>query len=233
MRARWLAGSLALAAAWLTAAAAAQPKTTAADVFRLIDRNYSRIRDYRVDVELSADVHSPRMHISGSRATIYFKRPNKVKVVAREGFALMPDTFPGDPVAAIKSEFNAAYAGTAKIDGEPAHVLTLVPKTTQAQGRMKLFVEKRRGLILGTKLQAGDFELKSRWTYARIDGKYWLPSEIKLEMQVRARVPNPDPDVKDARPSAPGKGRAVVRFSNYKVNRGIPDSLFVKTKVTK
>lgn len=201
-----------------------QPKKITADsVLQLIEKNFSGVKDYKVDVELSADLESPRVHISKSRATIYFKRPDKVKVTAKEGFALLPEVFPGDPVAAIKQKFKVEYAGSDKIDKEPVHVLKLIPKTTDADGTMKIFVEKRRGLILGTDMQSAQLAIKSRWSYQQVNKKFWLPSKITMEM-IGAASSN------KVEPSKPGKGTAVINFKNYKVNKGIPDSIFSTKK---
>jgi outer membrane lipoprotein-sorting protein len=222
MRPAWMA---ALAAAAVLAVSSAQAKMTAEDVVAQIEKNYNAIRDYRADVEVT--INSPQVHMPKLKATIYFKRPNKIKLIAKEGFAVLPkDAVSGDPARWMKTNFKMSYLGSGRVAGEPVHVLRLVPKTTEVQGTTKLLVEKRRGLILGTETEAGGASFRSRWTYTRVDGKYWLPSEIRTEMSGAMSTRIFDPDKMKVAPPKAGKGTALVRFSNYTVNRGIPDSVF-------
>ncbi len=206
---------------------AAPKKMTVNDVFALVQKNYNSISDYQVEATVNADFNNPKMHITNSQAIIYFKRPDKVKVEAKSGFAMMPETFPGDPVTAIKSAFNATYEGTVKYNGVPAYVLKLKPKTTEHQGAATLFIEQKRGLILGSLMREQGFSIATKWNYGRVDGKYWLPSEIKVAMSgsfpVRSHPGHQTrPEMKS------GKGSATVKFTNYRVNKGIPDNIFAK-----
>ncbi|MBI2843939.1 MAG: hypothetical protein HYX78_11115 [Armatimonadetes bacterium] len=204
---------------------AGKSKITSADVLARVERNYAAIRDSRVDVEVTID--SPQVRMPKSTGAVCFKRPDKVKVIAKDGLMVMPkDVFPGDPVAAIKRQFDTAYDGTTTVDGVAVYVLNLVPRSTEVNSKMKLFVEKRRGLIVGSEASVGGGTFKSRWTYARIDGKYWLPSKIKVEMDGALSQPAFDPDQMKMKPPKSGKGTAVVKFSNYRINKGIPDSVF-------
>lgn len=218
-----------IVAAILLSSSVAQAKPTSAQVLAQVERNYAAIRDYSADVEVA--INSPQVHAAKTKATIYYKRPNKLKLVAREGFAVLPrDAFPGNPVAAIRANFDVAYGGSGKAGGEPVHVLKLVPKTSQAERTMKLLVDKRRGLIVGTEAEFGAAKFSSRWTYVRVDGRYWLPSQIKVEMSGAMSRPVFDPDEIKVVPPKSGKGTALVTFSNYRVNKGIPDSVFTEKK---
>jgi len=215
----------------LALAAAARPKPAPADVIGLLERNYASIHDYSADIEVSVD--SPQLHMPRSAATLYFKRPDRMKIVPKEGFAVLPkDVFPGDPVRSIKQNFRLERLDSAKVGNEPVYVLSLVPKTTDVRGAMKLFVEKRRGIIIGTDADVGGAKFKSRWTYARVEGKYWLPSEIRIEMSGAMSTPVFDPREVKIKPPKSGKGTTLVRFSDYKINRGIPDSVFAEGKQT-
>ena len=80
--------------------------------------------------------------------------------------------------------------------------------------------------------------MKSEWRYARVDEKYDLPRRIQAEVTVprAAGFQSNDPDERPrrnrARASGPGLSsgtqtmRATLTFSNYRVNKGIPDSVF-------
>lgn len=227
MKLAWKCGAV-LAMVTVTALSA-QAKPSSTEVLAQVEKNYKTIRDYRVDVEVS--VESTQVHMPTTKATVYYKRPDKVRVVANEGFAMLPkDAFPGNPVDQIKANFDTAYAGSAKLGGAPVHVLKLVPKTSQAQGTMRLYVEKRRSIIMGMDTETQGAKFGSRWSYVRVDGKYWLPSRIKVEMS-GSMVPQAfDPDEGKVKPARSGKGTALITFKNYRVNKGVPDSVFVEKK---
>jgi outer membrane lipoprotein-sorting protein len=167
--------------------------------------------------------------------TIYFKRRDKFKLEPGDGFMVLPkEAFPGNPVDAIRTNFTVSYAGSAKVDNEPVHVLKLVPKTQDAGGAVQLYVEKRRGLILkADSANAGGADMKSRWTYVRADGKYWMPQQIRVNMSGVMSPQAFDPRDMKTKPPKSGKGTATVKFSNYRINKGIPDSVFVEKKGSK
>lgn len=200
----------------------------APDVLALVEKNYKGINDYSVDV--TASVKSPQMHVPKSEATIYYKKPDKVKIAAKEGFAVLPNTFTGNPVAEIRKNFTVTYGGAAEIGKEPVYVLNLKPKTMKAKGEMKLFVEKRRGLILKALTEVGGMKLTSKWSYSKVDGKYWMPSRIKIDMTGMTPDSSIDPAEGRVKPSAAESGTAEVKFSNYRINKGIADKVFTEKK---
>ncbi|HOK53653.1 MAG TPA: outer membrane lipoprotein-sorting protein [Armatimonadota bacterium] len=220
------AGAMLLSAVTIPIAAA--EKVTSATILALVEKNYKDINDYKVDAEVTID--SPQLYVKGSKMTIYFKKPNKVKIEAKEGFAVMPQVFAGNPATEIKSKFNVEYTGDSKLGGEPVYVLKLTPKSTSAPGNMKLFVEKKRGVIVGSEAKANDMTMISRWTYVKVDKKYWLPSQIKVEMSGTLSSPAYDPDEVKVKPAKTGKGTAVIKLKNYQVNKGLSDKIFEQKK---
>jgi outer membrane lipoprotein-sorting protein len=228
-----ITGFILLTIAFATLSLSAAPaKVTVDSIYAQVEKNYNGIRDYRTDAEVNADIQNPRVHISKSRSTIYFKRPDKVKVVAKEGFSVMPDTFPGNPITAIKREFNAKYIGSAKIDGQDVYILNLAPKSGPINGAIaKLYVEKKRSLIHGMDINAGEGRISTRFVYSRVDGKYWLPSRINVRMEsisqpMVGRHRHFQGKKGNVQQSKSTNGTTTITFSNYRVNKGIPDNIF-------
>lgn len=228
MKAVRLAEMIVFAVLITTAAGAAPSGPSASDVLSHVEKNYSGINDYRADVTIS--VKTPQMHIPKNQATIYYKKPDKVKVAAKEGFAVLPNTFPGNPVTEIKRNFAVTLDGAATVGKEPVYVLNLKPKTTQAGGTMKIYVEKKRWLIIKTLAEAGGTKITSEWSYTKAEGKYWLPSRIKFNFSGMMSGSSFGPDERVGKPPIAGNGTAEIRFSNYKVNKGISDNVFVEKK---
>ena len=50
--------------------------------------NYSAVSDYRVNVSLS--IKGPRINIKDMAIKVYYKKPDKLHIEAKEGFAMVP-----------------------------------------------------------------------------------------------------------------------------------------------
>jgi outer membrane lipoprotein-sorting protein len=220
-------------ACWLPLVILAVPacaaKTTAADVIARVEKAFSGVHDYQADAVIS--VNSPQLHVSDSRATIYFRRPDKVKVVANEGFAVMPsEAVPGDPARWLRDNFTCKYAGSGAYHGQPADVLKLTARTVAVPGEMKVWIEKKRGVILGTESNTNGLTARSQWNYTLVDGKYWMPARVKMEMSGTLSGAVFDPHEGKVSPPKKGNGTATVTISNYRINKGVPDSVFKRRK---
>lgn len=209
--------------------ASAQAKTTTDDVIKLLAKGFNSVKDYKAQAVMNVD--TPQLHVKDSKATIYFKRPNRVKIDAREGFALMPEeAVPGDPAKWIANNFNASYAGASSLQGRPTHVLKLMGRNVGVPPSMTLWVDRDRGLILAAESRNMQMTVKSKWTYKLIDGKYWLPTEIRMDMSGMIAPSVYDPHKARLEPAKSGTGSAVVTITGYEVNKGIPDSVFKKRR---
>jgi hypothetical protein len=204
-------------------------KTNTADVLALMEKSFGQVRDYKADAVMN--VNTPQLHVKDSRATIYYKRPDRVKVVPKDGFAVIPDeAVPGDAAKWIRDNFTPSFAGTQIIAGQPAYVLNMTAKTPSVPATMRVWVEKSRGVIIATESKSSEMTMKSSWKYARVDGKYWLASEVRIDMSGMMAPAVYNPHKVRSEPPKTGSGSAVVTIKNYVANRGIPDSVFKKRK---
>lgn len=187
-------------------------------IMAAMKRQFSAVNDYRVRVSLT--VKGSKVSINNMGMTVYFKKPNKIHVDATQGFAMVPSgNLFGNPLTEIAAAPHATYVRTEKKLGRDCYVLSI------ANSRMPLllWVDKERSVIVAMESQGG---LKSTWQYEKVDGKYYLPSQICADTQGPAFSPKlrrMDPDL-----DSPGIGptKITVRFSDYKVNKGIDDKIF-------
>jgi len=224
VRARYIAiGLICLA----SAAYCAQKPSPAEAALKCIERGYAAVKDYRVDIQVS--VESPQVHMPDAKAVVYFKRPDKLRVVAKEGFMMMPSyAVMGDPASFIKQNFSIAGVKSSKVGAEPVYILSLVGKTMHAAGRFEIVVEKRRGLIISGSADDGASKLKAKWEYKQFDGKFWMPAKMTVKIEGLMSPQAFDPKNMKMNPPKTGEGNATVIFTNYRINRGIPDSIFVE-----
>ena len=99
------------------------------DPYEMLDRvkaKYDQIEDYEVDVTISIDVNFLKM--PDSKAKIFFKKPDKVRLKS-EGFAMLPRNGVNfSPAALLNGEYDALYTGSEDIEGKQYEVVKVIPK---------------------------------------------------------------------------------------------------------
>ncbi len=83
-----------------------------------------------------------------------------------------------------------------------------------------MWVEKGTGAIIATSINGGygagsQASVVSNWKHQLVDNKFYMPAEISL-------------DAKDSYRGGAENMKVTITFSSYKINRGIPDSVFVE-----
>lgn len=196
----------------LACAAVAQP--SAEDIVSAVRTQAGRVNDYQVEVSVS--VKGESISINNMQATLYYKKPNKIHVEPKSGVAMIPGgTYLGNPVDLISAEMNATYVKAEKCQGRDCHVVRLDPMPGSDTGHsVTLWIDKARSVILATDSNATQ-GFRTAWSYATVDGKYYLP------VRIDAQMPAPQGDGKQ-------NIKATVKLTNYRVNRGISDKVFVK-----
>lgn len=193
-----------------TAASYAQP--TGEQVVAAIKRGLDSVRDYTVDLSLT--VKGPQISINNMRMTVYYKKPNKLHVDAKQGFGVVPrGNLFGNPIEELARGARPVYLRSEKKNGRDCHVIKLDP--AGSPGRVTVWVDKARSVVLATSTD-GPHAASTQWRYEAIDGRYYLPIEIRADSQL-PRSPN-------------GKAVATLKFSNYRVNKGISDRVFKDEK---
>lgn len=207
---------------------------TGQEILERCARNYSGIKDYVVD--LKADVNMERVRIPQMTATLYYKSPDKI-FFESPGFALLPREGFGLPVTVLLQRYDATLAGEEKFDGNAAYKLHLVAKDPSARSQqMFLWVDKARFTVLRTEtVPYQGRSVKMDFTYQQVEGKYWLPDTMRVELTVppsdsvaeEGGLPVPaGAPIADMRRPTMRNGTITVAYSNYRVNTGLSDERF-------
>lgn len=184
------------------------------------------VKDYRCDMVLNATL--PQISVSNMRMELFYKSPNKVRVKAQEGFAALPQEglFLGNPMDEIFERFTVEPMGESVWQGRRCIKYSLQPKkdVNPPFGSFRLYVDKERAVpvgFLGQTSQGG--QMQTVFTYQRFQGKYWLPTRSVMTIAPPAGVSQGQ-----GRRAQQMSGRAEITFSNYKINTGLSDSIFVR-----
>ncbi len=184
---------------------------------RAMDLN-AGVRDYRAEVTITTIAEG--IDIPPRRATVYYKRPDKMRVDSDQ-LAVVPraavDLHTLGSAAAKNSR--AVMGGQKTVNGRTLYNVKLLPRDTDTErGRMLVWVWGDTWTI--QKMEAYDgqkLRFAVRWTYQKI-GSYWMPQWIIFTTPGMGR--------RNA-PLASG-GEIRLYFSKVEVNVGLSDADFDK-----
>ncbi len=216
------------------------------------DLEFKKVSDFKAKMTVELDVPGVRMPKKVYRA--YYKRPNKFKATT-DGFGVLPNTglftSPQDNFDNLKNLFinheqiitekhQVMISGTliadslkAKFPNEYAK-LSFNPVVDVIVDTTKWLIESVTSRIDTLKL----FQISSE--YDLYEDKYYLPKVSKVEYFIKdVKLSN---WLKDDVPSIIGakqknntnedvvKGVITVKYSNYSINKNLPDFIFKKKK---
>lgn len=188
--------------------------------FSLIEANFNLIKDYQAEVTMT--IKGPQISINRMPMTIYYKQPDKFKLDAKAGMAFAPQgVFTGNPAARFSAGSKPAYLKNEKIRGIDCWVYTAADAAHPGATAM-IWVDSKRIVVIAIELK-WQINLKSEWEYIKI-GDIYLPSRIKAEIE----TPVMQGGMHHRFSQSQSKSTAVVVISKYKLNKGLPDSLFIE-----
>ena len=205
--------------------------------------NFNRVKDYQADVNVKVDIEF--LKVPESKATVYFKQPDKIHMES-EGFALLPkDGLEFTPSKLLDKNYTAIYEQDVILDGFKTSVVKIIPTGDKGNFVLStLWIDQKKEVIRkveSTTKTNGTFSVNFSYDEKF---KYPLPSKVIFSFNIdKNNLPKDlndesatnQPQKKNKRINSLTKGSVVITYSNYKINQGIPDSLFAdkKDKTTK
>ena len=199
-----------------------------------VRKNFDRVQDYEVNVKIKVDVNF--LKVPETAAKIYFKQPDKIQFQS-ESFALLPkEGLNFSPLSFLKDQYTAIYDREDTIDGKKTSVVKVIPLGEGGNIILStLWVDQSLKVIRkieSTTKTAGTFTIELK--YDKPEDNYPLPSSMIFTFNIdKMQIPKGlDGDMtseetkKDEKKSS--KGKVYITYSNYKVNKGIPDEIFKK-----
>jgi len=196
--------------------------------------NFNKVNDYKVDVNIKVDVEF--IKVPETKAKIYFKQPDKVHLEA-EGFAMLPKNgMEFSPSSLIKKDYTAIYEQDVDLNGFKTSIVKVIPLGDQGEVILSTYwIDQKKQVIRkveSTTKTNGTFTID----FSFDDNiKFPLPSKIifsfnmdkmNLPATITGETTNENPDKKNKNSGSTTKGQVIVNYSNYVVNKGVPDSIF-------
>jgi outer membrane lipoprotein-sorting protein len=198
------------------------------EILRKVQGNFSGIRDYTVDLDVTADIE--RVNVPPMHVRMYYKQPDRVHFES-EGFALLPREAVGFNPARVLSTYSVESVGEEGADSAKQYLLELKPNTDRTKlRRLLLCVDPERWTA--ERIISPLFDgrtMTASFQYEYIEG-YWLPSLVTVSFASSSNDTADtmafDQRVPGRRSQVPRHGTIQVRYSNYKVNEGLSDDIF-------
>lgn len=205
------------------------------DILNKVDERFSVIEDYEVEIFIEVDVEG--MNIPDSKAVIRFKKPDKMDIESEE-FALIPkEGINFAPKSVFGDDFTSIYVKDDVIDDSHVYVIKIIPLSDGSDIILStVWIDKTSYVIRKvestTKLN-GTFEVALRYDTETVK-QYPLPEQMTFSFDLKTvRMPTGYANQigggdDDEMVEKPAKGSVYITYTNYKINSGIPDSVFEK-----
>lgn len=194
-----------------------------------------QVNDYQATGLMKTNVSF--LKVPEAQVTIYFKRPDKLKIKNDKGISLVPK---GAVTISLnnllKGGYTALEAGTDTVGGHTVKVIKLLPQDENADLVLStLYIDEGRLLILRartTTRENGTYEVEM--VYGKYTA-YALPDKVVFTFNIKDyKLPKgitfdyDDGSAKKPAASAGGKGKVEISYTSYVINKGVPDAVFQK-----
>ncbi len=193
------------------------------------------VNDYQAKGKMKIDVSF--MKVPDSDVAIYFKKPNKFRIKKQDGLTVTPK---GGVSISLNSmiagdNYTAIQAGTTTLNGLPITIIKLLPLDESSEVVVSTLYVNEKDLLIykatSTTKDNGTYEMEM--SYGRF-AKWGLPDKIvfifntkdyKLPKGLALDYETSSPAT-DKNAAKNQKGKVEISYSDYVINKGIPDSMF-------
>jgi outer membrane lipoprotein-sorting protein len=209
------------------------------DVLEMVKENFSKVKDYEVNVKIKVDVNF--LKVPDSQAKIFYKQPDKIKLKS-DGFALLPkEGLNFSPYSFLEGDYTSIFDKEQEIEGHPCYLVKVIPLGDRGDLILTtLWIDKDKYIIRrieSTTKTNGTFSIDLKYDN---NLKYPLPSSMVFTFNVqKMQMPKEmtgDMTEQNSEEKEKGNidktttGKVYINYSDYKVNVGLPDTIFNEDK---
>lgn len=207
---------------------------TAEEIIRQVREKIARVNDYEAKGKLKTNVAFIKAPIANVK--IYFKKPDKLRIQNTSGISFIPK---GSVNISLNNVFTdiSAYdvIDAGREENSNLRIIKLLPKSDTGEVVLStLYIDEKNMLIkkaATTTRDNGTYELEMTYgkyaDYGLADKvifsfntkEYKLPKGITFDYDDGSSKDQPN-KLKDK------KGKVEIVYSNYTINKGVPDSVF-------
>jgi outer membrane lipoprotein-sorting protein len=193
-----------------------------------------KVSDYSVKAHIKVDM--PLIKILPVNVQIYFKQKDKFKVKSK-GIAIVPRQGFDQISKVIRdpSTYTAVQQGFENLDGKQTAIINVIPLSDTSDLILgKLWIDKEQNVILKSQLTTRtngtivmDYTYKSQLEFGLPDQMVFFVDMKKFKIPKNIGATNSSQPSDDQNKKNKEKiGKIIITFSDYQVNKGIPDNVF-------
>jgi len=206
-------------------------------LIKKVSAKIDQVNNYEADGKMKTNVTF--LKVPESVVKIYFKKPNKLKIKNEKGISFVPKGAVSINLSNIINggKYTALDAGTDKIGNTVVRVVKLLPEDDNADVVLSTVYIDEANLVIKkaktTTRENGSYQLEM--TYSKYMA-YGLPDKIIFTFNTKDyKLPKgvtfDFDDGKEVKKTTPenlkkNQGMAEIIFDTYKINKGVPDSVF-------
>jgi hypothetical protein len=195
-----------------------------------IEKKYSELKDYVVDVNIHFDMES--LKAPDMQAQLYYKGPDKMKVKSKKIFFFPKEGGYFNPSLFKKKDFEVTLLERLAYEGRKSVKLKLIPKEASRYHQMVIVtIDIDRNLIREIVTSPSDVrKIKSIIEYGTFD-HFDLPTRMEVQLDMASSETNGMKEFPQFGQRAKRiTGKVEITYSNYKVNSGLSDEIFKETE---
>ncbi len=196
----------------------------------------NRVNNYEADAVMTTDVSF--LKVPKANVKVYFKAPAKLKIKNEKGISFVPKGAAGITLNNIISgnDFTVIDAGNTTINNKPVKILKLLP-TDEGNNIIlsTIYIDEKNAVIVKSQTTTkdnGTYTLDLKYgSYAA----YGLPDDViftfntkdyKMPKGVTFDYDDASTRKRTIAKNADNKGKIEIRYSSYKINKGVSDEIF-------
>jgi hypothetical protein len=199
-----------------------------------INTKLNRVNDYSADVKIKLNVSFIKIPVK--EAKVFYKKPDKIKMKST-GFALLPKKGINFSLAALLNKsYTSVWIKKETINGTSCDVIKIIPLVEDQDILLAtVWIDRKKQLLLKVDANTksnGSFLID--FVYNLKSNVFDLPEKLNFTFEVnKMSLPmgitgDFDSDKAPEKNNKPQKATLSLIYSNYIVNKGIPDSFFVE-----
>jgi len=208
---------------------------TAEEIIQKVKTKLDRVNDYEARGKMKTNVIFIKAPVAAVK--VYYKKPNKLKINNESGLSFIPK-------GSMNINLNSIFVNTAGFDIIDAgkerntnlHIIKLLPKDDNSDVVLStLYIDEVQSLIKKVKTTTkdnGTYELEMTYgkysDYGLADKVIFLFNTKDYKLPKGVTFDYDDGSKKEQMPDKlkNKKGQVEITYSNYVINKGVPDSVF-------
>lgn len=216
---------------------AVQAQQDANALLQTVKQKIDKVNDYEASGRMKTNVAFLKVPVATIK--VYFKKPNRLKIKSEKGISFIPKGAVNLNMGGIigNEKYTVLDAGMDKIGKTVVRVIKLLPEDDNSDIVLStLYIDETAKLVQKAKIttkENGTYELE--FTYGKY-ADYSLPDKIIFSFNTRDyKLPKGvtfdfDDGTEQKKPATDmknKKGRAEITVSNYSINKGLAESVFL------